>query len=165
MITIIAITYIFYLMWYFISSWKLLSENPQDTPTPPKNIHSLIFTQSPWNIQKVQVPSFWQHWIFFRPAAERREDTRIDRSVLRKITIDLLHCWDVYDVNLLEKILTEVRLIHAEKISLCNFIILRKKRGFNIGVFLWNSWNIQEQRWLLLKISNILLRNKKLHRV
>ena len=102
-ITIIAITYIFYLMWYFISSWKLLSENPQDTPTPQKNIHSLIFTQSPWNIQKVQVPSFWQHWIFFRPAAERREDTRIDRSVLRKITIDLLHCWDVYDVNLLEK--------------------------------------------------------------
>ena len=102
-ITIIAITYIFYLMWYFISSWKLLSENPQDTPTPPKSIHSLIFTQSPWNIQKVQVPSFWQHWIFFRPAAERREDTRIDRSVLRKITIDLLHCWDVYDVDLLEK--------------------------------------------------------------
>ena len=102
-ITIIAITYIFYLMWYFISSWKLFSENPQDTPTAQKNIHSPIFTQSPWNIQKVQVPSFCQHWIFFRPPAERREDTRIDRSVLRKITIDLLHCWDVYDVNLLEK--------------------------------------------------------------
>ena len=43
MITIIAIIYIFYLVWYFISSWNLLSENPQDAPG---KIHPLIFTLS-----------------------------------------------------------------------------------------------------------------------
>ena len=54
----------------------------------------------------------------------------------------------------------EVRLIHAEQIYLCNFIILRKKDS-NAGVFLWSMWNFQEQWWLLLKTRNILLRNKK----
>ena len=54
---------------------------------------------------------------------------KIHRSVLRKITIDLLHFWDVYDVNLWEKkISAEVRPIYAEKMSLYNFIILRKKQ-------------------------------------
>ena len=149
----------------FYQQLKITFTKSSGHPHPPKTYPLPNFYSIPLKYSKMQVPSFWQHWIFFRPPAERRKDTRIDGSVLRKITIDLLHCWDVYDVNLLEKILTEVRLIHAEKISLCNFIILRKKRGFNIGVFLWNSWNIQEQRWLLLKISNILLRNKKLHRV
>ena len=66
-ITIIAITYIFYLMWYFISSWKLLSQNPQDTPTPQKHIHSPIFTQSPWNIQKCKSPLFGNIEFFSGP--------------------------------------------------------------------------------------------------
>ena len=40
----------------------------------------------------------------------------------------------IYEKN----ILAEVRLIHAEQMSLYNFIILSKKRDFNTGVFLWN---------------------------
>ena len=56
---------------------------------------------------------------------------KIHRSVLRKITIDLLYFWDVYDVNLWEKISAEVRLIHAERISYINFIALRKNNKHN----------------------------------
>ena len=41
--------------------------------------------------------------------------------------IDPLYFWDIYDVNLWEKILAEVRLIYAEQISLYNLIILGKK--------------------------------------
>ena len=37
-----------------------------------------------------------------------------------------------------EKVLAKVCLIHAEHMSLYNFIILKKKRDSNIGVFLWN---------------------------
>ena len=37
-----------------------------------------------------------------------------------------------------EKILAKVLLIHAEQMSLCNFIILRKKGDPSTGVFLWN---------------------------
>ena len=37
-----------------------------------------------------------------------------------------------------KKFLAEVRLIHAEQMPLYNFIILRKKRDSNAGVFLWN---------------------------
>ena len=40
MIMIIAIIYIFYLMWYLINSWKLLSENLQ---APLEKIHSPPF--------------------------------------------------------------------------------------------------------------------------
>ena len=35
--------------------------------------------------------------------------------------------------------------------QLYNFIILRKKRDSNTGVFLWNLWNFHKQWWLLLK--------------
>ena len=50
-IIIIAIMYIFYLMWYLISN-----RNPQ---VPPEKIHSPHFTHSsPLKFQKVQVPSF-----------------------------------------------------------------------------------------------------------
>ena len=52
---------------------------------------------------------------------------KIHRSVLRKIAIDLLHFWGIYDVNLWEKVSAEARLIHAEQTSLYNFIVLRKK--------------------------------------
>ena len=54
--------------------------------------------------------------------------SKIHRSILRKITIDLLYFWDVYDISLWEKTSTEVRLIYAEQMSLYNFIILRKKQ-------------------------------------
>ena len=59
------------------------------------------------------------------------EDTRVHRSVLHKIAIDLLYFCDAYGVNLLEKKLEEVQLIYAEQMSLYNFIILRKKRNSN----------------------------------
>ena len=53
MIMIIAIIYIS-LSWYFINSWKSLSENPQ--PPPSEKTHSFLFTHStPLKIQKVQV--------------------------------------------------------------------------------------------------------------
>ena len=37
-----------------------------------------------------------------------------------------------------KKKLAEVWLICAEQMSLYNFIILKKKRDLNTGVFLWN---------------------------
>ena len=63
-----------------------------------------------------------------------------------------------------EKISAKVRLIHAEQMFLRNFIILRKRRDSNTGVFLWNLWNFQGQWWLLLKAPNILSCNKKICR-
>ena len=74
-------------------------------------------------------------------------------SVLHKMKIDPLYFWDIYDVNLWEKNLAEVRLIYAEQISLYNVIILGKKRDSSTDVFLWNYWNFQEQWWLLLKTT------------
>ena len=44
------------------------------------------------------------------------------------MTIDLLYFWDVYDVIYEKKISAEVRLLHAEQMSLYNFIILRKNQ-------------------------------------
>ena len=43
------------------------------------------------------------------------------------------------------------------QMSLYNFIISRKKRGSNTGLFLWNLWKFQEQWWLLLKTCNIIM--------
>ena len=53
----------FYLMWYLINSWKLLSENPQAlAPRPLKK------STPPLKIQKVQVLlHFGQHYKFFSP--------------------------------------------------------------------------------------------------
>ena len=51
MIMIIAIIYIFYVMWYLINSWKLLSENPQP-PIPWKNPLPPFYPIPP-KIQKV----------------------------------------------------------------------------------------------------------------
>ena len=53
---------------------------------------------------------------------------KIHRSALHKITIDPLHFWEVYDVNLWKKVSAEVWLIHVEQVSLYNFIFLRKKQ-------------------------------------
>ena len=85
------------------------------------------------------------------PSSEREEQTRVHRSVLCKITIDLLYFWDIYDVNLLEQSIGRSTAYSCR----ANFIVLRKKRDYNAGVFLCNSWNCQEQWWLLLKTCNI----------
>ena len=53
---------------------------------------------------------------------------KIHESVLHKIKTDLLYFWAIYDINLWENIFAEVQLIHAEQMSLYNFIILKKKR-------------------------------------
>ena len=111
----------------------------------------------------VYIDMFVVKWMFFFNVLINHFP-KIHRSVPCKITIDLLYFRDVYDVNLWEKNLAEVRLISAEQMSLYNFIILRKKRDSNTVVFLWNLWNFQEQWWLLLKTHNILLHNKKLCR-
>ena len=50
---------------------------------------------------------------------------KIHRSVLRKITIDILYFWDVYESVYEKKVLAEVQLVHAEQMSLYNFIILK----------------------------------------
>ena len=101
----------------------------------------------------------WKKWFFFNVFINHIP--KIHRNVLHKI-IDLLYFWDNYDINLWEKIPAEVRLIHAEQMALYNFLILKKERDFNTGIFLWKLWNFQEQWWLLLKTSNTLLHNKKL---
>ena len=52
-------------MWYFIDSWKLLSENLQD---PPEKIFSLLFTHFPPKNSKIASPTpFWQNWKFSGP--------------------------------------------------------------------------------------------------
>ena len=74
MIMIIAIIYIFYLMWYLIKSWKLLSENPQ---VPTEKIHSLLFTHSPpWKFKNCKCPPFYQHWKFFRSPHRQKGEER-----------------------------------------------------------------------------------------
>ena len=56
---------------------------------------------------------------------------KIHRSVLRKITIDQLYFWDVYDVNPWERKFG--RSTTAEQISLYNFIVIRKKIAVGEG--------------------------------
>ena len=59
MIMIIVIIYIFYLMWYLITSCKLLAENPQATPSPwKKNPLPPLYSIPPLKIQKLQDPTF-----------------------------------------------------------------------------------------------------------
>ena len=53
MITIIAVVYIFYLLWYFMSSWKLLAENTQASSD---KIHCPIFTHCPHKNTKSASP-------------------------------------------------------------------------------------------------------------
>ena len=53
---------------------------------------------------------------------------KIHGSVLHKITIDLLHFWDVYDANLWEKLAITVKF---------SFIEARLKKGYDLqGYFL-----------------------------
>ena len=52
---------------------------------------------------------------------------KIHRGVLRKITIDLLYFWDIYDVNLWEKLVITVKLC---------FIETRLKQGYDLQSYL-----------------------------
>ena len=52
---------------------------------------------------------------------------KIHRSVLRKITIDLLYFWDVYDVNLWQKLAITVKLCIIET---------RLKQGYDLQSYL-----------------------------
>ena len=54
---------------------------------------------------------------------------KIYRVALRKITIDLLHFWDLQTPIYEKKNSAEVRLIYAEQISLYNFIIWTKNNN------------------------------------
>ena len=82
---------------------------------------------------------------------------KIHRTVLRKIIIDLLYFWDVYDVNLLKKENSaEVRHIHAEQISLYNFIVLRKNNRHS-----WRlnksskTFKINRNLWVFLNCNTV----------
>ena len=82
---------------------------------------------------------------------------KIHRSVLCKIIIDLLYFWDVYDVNLLKKENSaEVRHIHAEQISLYNFIVLRKNNRHS-----WRlnksskTFKINRNLWVFLNCNTV----------
>ena len=109
-------------------------------------------------------------WMFFFWSFSKSLSKKPHRSFLCKITIDLLYFWDVYDINLWEKNFDRntAYSCRANEMSLCNFIILRKKqwsesflkRDSNTGVFMWNLWNFQEQWWLLLKTQSMWLHNK-----
>ena len=101
MITIIAAIYIFYLMWYFINSWKLVSENPQDHPPPDKSHPPHFYSVPPKSSKSASYP--FSNIETFSGSPAESGDTRVHRSVLRKVTIDLLYFWEVYDINLLEK--------------------------------------------------------------
>ena len=87
------------------------------------------------------------------------------RNFLCKIYWSIVFLRRLWHQSMRKIFLTEIRLIHAEQMSLYNFIILRKKqwsenflkRYSNTGVFMWNSWNFQEQWWLLLKTHSMWL--------
>ena len=102
-------------MWYFISSWKLLSENPQD---PTDKIHSLIFTQSPLKIQKAQGSPFWKHRQFFKTSCRKgRKGGRTLGSIevffiKQKSIAFLRRLWRQF---IRKQILADVRLINAEQ--------------------------------------------------
>ena len=70
-------------MRYLIKSWKLLSENPL---APPEKIHSLLFTNSPLQIQKCKSTPFCKHWKNFWSTCRKGggEDTVVARVWLHK---------------------------------------------------------------------------------
>ena len=78
---------------------------------------------------------------------------KIHRSVLSKITIDLLYFWGIYDVNLWEKNLAGLWLIYAEQMSLYNLIILWKKQW--PAAFLKRDSNTGVRGWLRPKLTMV----------
>ena len=67
----------------------------------------------------------WMLLFFFEVFINRLP--KIHRSVLRKITIDLLYFWDVYDVNLWQKLAITVKLCIIET---------RLKQGYDLQSYL-----------------------------
>ena len=62
---------------------------------------------------------------------------KIHRSVLRKITIDLLYFWDIYDVNLWEKLAITVKLCFIETrlnqgYDLQSYLVKTKRETINV---------------------------------
>ena len=73
MIMIIAIIYIFYLMWHLINSWKLLSENPQ-APLKKSTLPFLLIP--PHKKSKISSSALLANIENFSgPSAERVDDT------------------------------------------------------------------------------------------
>ena len=62
MIMIIAIIYMFIILW---DNWSIVENYLQKILSPPEKIYS------PLKVQKVQVPPFCQHWKFFRPPCRK----------------------------------------------------------------------------------------------
>ena len=88
MISIIAIIYIFFILCDISSAVTNYVQKILRTPLPPALTKSTpLFTQSPLEIQKSASLPFHH---FFRSLLQKGEDTRVHRSVLRKIKTDLL---------------------------------------------------------------------------
>ena len=86
---------IFYLMWYLINSWKLLSENPQP---PPEKIHS-----PSKNSKSASVPPFLLTMkIFSPPSAPPPLHSRLCRVALLALLYKVLLCRLVWLTDFLE---------------------------------------------------------------
>ena len=87
---------IFYLMWYLINSWKLLSENPQ---SPPEKIHS-----PSKNSKSASVPPFLLTMkIFSTPSAPPPSlHSRLCRVALLALLYKVLLCRLVWLTDFLE---------------------------------------------------------------
>ena len=103
MISIIAIIYIFSSYVVFHQQLKITfrkSSGPHwQNPLPH------FYSISPKNSKSAGFPILTTSTIFqdlLQKGKKGRQNTRFHRSVLHKTKIDLLHFWDVYDVNLLE---------------------------------------------------------------
>ena len=103
MISIIAIIYIFSSYVVFHQQLKITfrkSSGPHwQNPLPH------FYSISPKNSKSAGFPILKTSTIFqdlLQKGKKGRQNTRFHRSVLHKTKIDLLHFWDVYDVNLLE---------------------------------------------------------------
>ena len=87
-----------------------------------------------------------------------RGNNSLSKVYFSEITIDLFYFWDVYDVNLWEKISVEVALIHAEQMSLYNFIVLRKNNRHSWRLSNWSkTFQINGNLWVFLNWNRIWL--------
>ena len=85
---------------------------------------------------------------------------KVHRSVVHKITIDLLYFWDVYDVNLWEENFGRSTACSCRTNVFQGKNHFKGKERLQHRWNLWNLWNFPEQWWLFLETRNILLRNK-----
>ena len=64
---------------------------------------------------------------------------KIHRSVLCKKTMDLFYFWDFYNVNLWEKNFSRSKAYSCRKMSLYNFIVLRKNIRHSWRLSKWSK--------------------------